>query len=260
MSEKPEKPVADSVGPEPSKSVAKRGRVFGDAEIARILQTAADLQERADARTTGTGHGLTLDDLRKVAQEAGIDPEFVDVAVAQARGPVGKRGGAILGGPHSWRFHAEVPGELSEGDRARLVQAVRSIMDEQGEVAEVYGRLEWRYDDSLGPVTIGITPGSGGTGIDVSANRGGEAGALYGLGVSFGGLGGGAAVAGMFGLVGTAAAPLAVGAMAGVSYGLIRLGWRLRSRWWERRLQRRVDEISSTVQDLVAAREDDERG
>ncbi len=227
------------------------GRQFGDAEVARILQTAVELQERSSTLAEHSAHGLTIEDLRQVAEEAGIDPRFVDIAVSDARGPVGRQSSSLLGGPQRWRFHAEIPGDLSEEDRSRLVQAVRSIMDEEGEVAEVYGRLEWRHDDSLGPVTVGISPKSGTTEIDVSANRGGEAGLLFAFGVPLGGLVGGSALAGMIGVAGTAAALPVVAAMAGVSYGLARLGWRMRSQWWERHLQRKIDQLSSTVQDIA---------
>ena len=260
MSTRPTEPTGAGSGSSPQPPVVwQRERVLGDAEVARILDTAADLQERSETIALSTGHGLTLEQLRQVAREAGIDPRFVDIAAAQGRGPVGRTRNLVLGGPQHWRFHSEVPGELSRNDRARLVHTVRSAMQEQGEVVEVYGRLEWRRDDTLGPVTIGISPKQGVTEIDVSANRRGEAGLLFGLGVPLGGLLGGSAVAGLIGVAGTGAAWPVAAAMAGVSYGLARLGWRFRSAWWERRLQQKVDDLSSTVQNLVfsASAQDD---
>jgi hypothetical protein len=162
MSEQSKRSSPASGGSERPAAVSRpRSRVFGDSEIARILRTAADLQERSDSFATRAGQGLTVEDLREVAREAGIDPRFVDIAVSQGLGPVGRLSSTVLGGPQSWRFHSEIPGDLSDEDRSRLVQAVRSVMDEEGEVADVYGRLEWRHDDQLGPVTIGISPQSG---------------------------------------------------------------------------------------------------
>ena len=49
------------------------GTRFTDEEIQRILQRAAELQERrAQARALSPSHGLTLAELREVASEAGI--------------------------------------------------------------------------------------------------------------------------------------------------------------------------------------------
>ena len=70
----------------PTLTVRPAGRQFADAEIARILQTAAELQERSSVIGEASAHGLTIEDLRQVAEEAGIDPRFVDIAVTQARG------------------------------------------------------------------------------------------------------------------------------------------------------------------------------
>jgi len=257
MSQESRRPAAEGTESERPGALSRpRGRVLGDAEIARILQTAADLQERSDAFASTSAHGLTIEDLRQVAHEAGIDPKFVDIAVNQGRGPVGRQKSLLLGGPQSWRFHSEIPGDVTEEARSRLVQAVRSVMDEKGEVAEVYGRLEWRHDDTLGPVSVGISPGSGTTEIDVSANRQGEAGLIFGLGVPAGGMLGGAVVANLIGVAGTIAALPVAAAMAGVSYGVLRLGWRMRSLWWERHLQQKIEELSSTVQDITIPVED----
>jgi hypothetical protein len=229
-------------------------KVYGEAEIARILQLAADLQERSDAIPSAPGHGLTLTDLRQVAKEAGIDPRFVDIAAARSEGLVGQRGSRLFG-RQRWHFHSEIPGNLDDGARSRLVESIRSVMNEDGEVVEVFGRLEWRHDDSLGPVSVGISENEDATMIDVSASRRGEAGFAYGFGVPAGGLLGGSVVAGMVGVAGTALAlPIAI-AMAGVSYWVVRLGWVARSSWWERHLQRKIERLSSTVQEMVLSNE-----
>jgi hypothetical protein len=238
---------------------ARVGRRFGDEEIRGILGRAADLQERSYAITRDTERGLTLEELRQVAEEAGIDPIFVDLAARDVDAPVERRESALAGGTYQWHFRTSIPGEVRDADRDRIVHAIRSTMGQKGEIADVYGRMEWSFDDSLGPVIIGIVARGGRTEIDVTAARGQEAGLLHGMGVPMGGLGGGAALAGAIGVTGPAVLPL-IAAAAAVSYGLVRTGWGLRSRWWERRLRRLVDRIASVVQEVAALPPPEERG
>jgi hypothetical protein len=80
--------------------------------------------------------------------------------------------------------------------------------------------------------------------------KSGEVGLLYGLGIPFGGVLGGAAVAALIGVSGGAALPV-VAAAGLASYGVVRVAWRARSEWWERRLRRLVERASSIAQDAV---------
>lgn len=226
------------------------GRRFGDDEINRILQTAVDLQERAGVVSDDSSRGLTLEELRQVAEEAGIDPRFVDLAASDLNAPVERRESVLAGGACSWHFRTSVDGEIRDVDRDRILHAIRSVMGQKGELADVYGRMEWSHDDGAGPVIVGISTRDGKTEIDVTAVKKTEAGMMHGLGIPFGGVFGGAAVAGLFGVSGPAAIP-AIAAMGALSYGAARLGWRLRSQWWERRLRRLVERISSIVQDVA---------
>ena len=256
MSEERKAPTeGDEVG-RSTPALRPPGRQFGDAEIARILQTAAELQERSSTVGDDSAHGLTIEDLRQVAREAGIDPRFVDIAVSDSREPLSRQGNALTGAPKSWRFRSEIPGEIRDDARDRVLLAVRSAMGETGTFADVYGRMEWSGQDDqdvLGSVVVGVSSRDGTTEIDISAKRGGETFLLFGLGVPVGGLTAGAAVANLLGLVGTAGAPLIAAGMVGVSYGVARLLWRVRSQWWERKLQQKVDHLSSAIQDIAHA-------
>jgi len=68
MSQESRRPAAEGTESERLGALSRpRGRMLGDAEIARILQTAADLQERSDAFASTSGLGLTIEDLRQWA-------------------------------------------------------------------------------------------------------------------------------------------------------------------------------------------------
>lgn len=258
MSEQREDRTGDGGQTAPAVS-GRVGRRFGDEEIRGILERAADLQARSYAITRDTERGLTLEELCQVAEEAGIDPMFIDVAARDVDAPVERRDSALAGGTYQWHFRTSIPGEIGDADRERIVHAIRSTMGQKGEIADVYGRMEWSYDDSLGPVIIGIVARDGRTEVDVTAARGQEVGLLHGMGVPMGGLGGGAALAGAIGVTGPAVLPL-IAAAAGVSYCVVRVGWGARSRWWERRLRRLVDRIASVVQDVAALPPAEEQG
>lgn len=222
-------------------------RHFGDEEISDILRRAADLQERSVQLVDGRSGGLTLEDIRQVAREAGIDPRFVDIAVANANAPVETRENKLLGGPTQWRFRTVLDGEIDDRDREEIVVEIRSVMGHAGALDDVYGRMEWTYEDGLGPVMIGITSRDGQTIVDMAARRSGEPALYFGLGVPLGGIGGGAILAGITGLTGLAALPLVAG-FGLVSYGVARAGWRFRSRTHERIYTDLVERIAMIVQ------------
>ena len=181
----------DGAPEKPKTAVARSGppgRRFGDDEISRILQTAAELEERSHALTLDSSRGLTLEELRQVAQEAGIDPRFVDVAASHLNAPVERQVSRLAGGAYMWHFQSQVDGEIRDVDRDRILQAIRSVIGQKGELADVFGRMEWSHDDGSGPVIIGISSRDGGTEIDVTATKSTEAGIVHALGISFGGI------------------------------------------------------------------------
>ncbi|MGY8778781.1 MAG: hypothetical protein ACKVIN_11725 [Longimicrobiales bacterium] len=229
---------------------ATPGRRFGDEEIERILQSAAELQLGAASVELDASRGLTLEELRQVAEEAGIDPRFIDLAAKDVDGPVERHGSGLAGGAYRWHFRTSVPGTLGDGDRERLLRAIRSVLGQKGEIVDVFGRMEWSHDDGAGPIIIGISSREGQTEIDVSAVKSTEAGMIHALGIPFGGALGGAAVAGMLGLSGGAAIP-AILVAGGASWGAARIGWKARSFWWERRLRKVIERVSSIVQDVA---------
>lgn len=227
---------------------AANARRFGDDEVRKILEAAADLQERSSAKGLGSARGLTIQELRQVAAEAGIDPHFVDIAATDIDAPMEKGDGSIIGGPDRWHFRTTLPGEIDDDDRDRILLALRSLMGHRGVHEEVYGRMEWSMNDGMGPTTIGVVSRDGTTEIDMSVNRSGEAGLLHGLGVPLGGLLIGAVSAGALSVSG----PIVIGLIGTASAGVFaatRLMWRKRSQYWDRKLRKTMQRVSSIVQE-----------
>ncbi len=244
--------MTEDANQEPESRAISRPRRFGDTEIESILKRAAELQARSGERLPGDQSGLTLDELRQIALEAGIDARFIDLAVADMNAPSDRNHDPLAGGPTRWSYQASVVGEVRDSEKDRLLQAIRSILGQRGEIAEVFGRMEWSYDDGLGPIIVGVMNREGKTEIDVTSTRSGEAGLFHGLGVPFGGILGGAGIAGALGLSGAAVLPFILGS-AGLSYVGLRAFWKYRSRWWEERLGRVVERVASVAQEVAVA-------
>lgn len=223
-------------------------RSFAEDDIHRILRKASELQERSE-RLGADSTRMTLSELRQVAKEAGIDPRFVDLAASHLDRPE-TRENPFTGGPYTWHYHTTVDGEVADEDRDQIVRTIRSIVGHQGKLEDLYGRMEWTYDDELGPLVVGVATKDGRTEIDVSALRAQEVGIFYGLGVPMIGVLGGALLSSTFGLTDLAALSAMVATSAAAYLG-VRFGWRYRARWWERRLRKIVDRLGAVVHGIA---------
>jgi hypothetical protein len=224
-------------------------RRFGDEQVRRILRDAAELQERSSVQPLDSARGLTLEELRQIAAEVGIDPGFVDLAASHADAPVERSGSRAVGAPTRWHFRTTVPGEIEQGDLDRILQVIRATLQQKGEVSEVWGRIEWSHEE-VGSTIVGISQRDGATEFDVSSVKSEEATVIHLMGVVFGGILGGAGLGAALGLSGPAVLPL-IAAMGGVSYVGARLGWKARSAWWERRLRTLTERLAGVAHEVA---------
>lgn len=238
--------------PTPAGSASPSPRRFDEEEFGLILRRAAELQERGP-EAVARHRGVTLEEMRQIAAEVGIDPVFVDRAVAQLPERWEEDRNVLVGAPYGWHLRRVVDGRVPEAELGRLLDAMRAVMKQKGEVAEVFGALEWSHDDELGPVLVRISPADGETHVEVSARRGGEAGLLYGVGVTAGTLAGGAALAEAVGLhgAGLAAAFVATGLGSWMS---VRAVWHHLSARWERKLRALADRVAGAAEEAARSR------
>ncbi len=90
-------------------------RTYSEDEAARLLKKAAKLQ---DATASSIAGGVTRDELIRIAQEAGIDPKFLELAEAQ---PESSQNQLFMG--FGEEFVYELPAEISP-------EAERQFFDE----------------------------------------------------------------------------------------------------------------------------------
>lgn len=194
-------------------------RRFSEQEFALILRRATEMKDHPDAPVHAR-HGLTLDEMKAIAQDVGIDPSLVERAVVSLGAAGSSRTQAILGGPTRLVLEHATSGTLDPERYANVVDAVRRVTGQHGETLEELGGLVWKNRGDLNQVHVVVRPEGDRTRIQLTADRdasalltwfGGVAGGLIGGGVLGGILDpatllGGAAILGGMGTAGVAVA------------------------------------------------------
>jgi hypothetical protein len=117
-------------------SVPDDRKIFNDGEIAVILQKAAELQ----AERGGRASGLSLEELRQVASEAGIEPHLVEEAVQQMRTPAPPSeppGRSRRKGQTRWEQRLELPVRLDNEAVRAVVAHLEAEFGGQGAITEL---------------------------------------------------------------------------------------------------------------------------
>jgi hypothetical protein len=158
-------------------------RRYGDDEVREIfsLATTGGAGDRSVPAESG---GLTLDDLRHVAQEAGIDPERVAQAAASldARGrpaPVRR----LLGLPIGLSRVVDLPRAPTNREWEQLISEFRTTFGVQGHATSSGGMREWSH----GNLHICVEPTEHGEQLRLGTLKG-DAMALNGVALTMGGM------------------------------------------------------------------------
>jgi len=147
-------------------------RKFSDEEFALILRKASELQD-GPGPVEGVSGGISLDEIKAIAQEVGIDPAAVDRVAAMM--PHAESEGAIsrvMGGPTKYRLEQTARGQVSEADVARLLDAVRRASGHHGKVEYGPQGFEWSTVGEVSQIYVTAVPGKDGTHLRVTADRG----------------------------------------------------------------------------------------
>ncbi|MEM6337500.1 MAG: hypothetical protein AAF752_13100 [Bacteroidota bacterium] len=128
-----------------------RYRVFNDKETSRILKRAAELQKQTKSSTRT---GLTLEEIRTIAEEAGIDPSAVLTAVAEIdhdAAVVETPSSGLWGAPTRVQQERTFPYEVSSEEMAELfVPALREAYGHSGKFEVLGQTLHWRSGGNQG--------------------------------------------------------------------------------------------------------------
>ena len=161
-----------------------RNRRYTENEFALILRKAAEIQEspREGGGAVSRG-GFSLEEIRSIADEAGIDPEAVSRAAAllgaleweERKGLAA----AIFGGPGSYHLGFEVEGRLPPAEMGRVLEVIRREAAHQGRAAEVLGGVEWKTVGEVSVISVNISPRGDSTSIQIVGDRGPAGGMIF---------------------------------------------------------------------------------
>ena len=144
-------------------------RRLSDDEVSRILRKAVELQHHAGRSGS---EGLSLQSVREIAAEIGIDPEFVNEADSALDRNQGSTMAALAGGPVRHQSWSTYDRALSEEDVRQLIDRIRAASDRQGRVEASLGTVEWKSGGATS-LAVTVTRHAAGTDVRIMADRSG---------------------------------------------------------------------------------------
>jgi hypothetical protein len=215
-------------------------RKFTDQEVGEILKRAV---EHPPPRALVKSEGLSLQELKAIGDEVGIDAVRLEDAARAVALERGNRPSRVLGAPLVLNFERKVDGELTPEDTPEILSIIRRTMGHQGDLAEVHGSLEWRAESETASRYVTISSKDGSTTISSSANLSGMAVSIYAPAGVVGG------ILSILALITAAKNGSQVGLMLGLAippvlYAILRKVYRTISNSESAKLQRVVDELA----------------
>lgn len=115
-------------------------RLFNEKDVGVILKRASEMQEA----TASTRFGLSLDELKQVAADAGIDPRHIEAAISEMDHHLPEETN-FWGGPLWVAREVIVEGTIDEIAWEEIVSESRRYFKDTGEVREWSSSREWAH-------------------------------------------------------------------------------------------------------------------
>ena len=236
-------------------------RKYRPDEIDAIVKRASEL-EVSNPTTSGS---MTIGGVEAIAREVGIAPELVRKAerslaqrtYSREHAMEAPKRNVLIGGPTRILFERLVDGELDERDYSEMVDEIRRLMKEVGQVSQLGRSFTWTLNkgsSGLRNVEIVVSVRPGKTRILVQENLNHLIGAVFG-GIG-GGMGGGGLgplmgiMLGGLGLPGVAAAVI-VPTWATLVYLTARTSYFYAVKRRDKELRRVADVLAALATDLI---------
>jgi hypothetical protein len=147
-------------------------RRYSDDELRRILYAAARSEVHAQLADHSTS-GYTIDDLRDIAAEVGIDPRAVEMAAAELVASDDSTAHSRRS-PFDHVIHEDaiIARALSDAEMRAVVMQTETVLGRVGTMREAGDWVEWR--DSKNRFYVGLARGSGQTRIRVMGDYSAE--------------------------------------------------------------------------------------
>jgi hypothetical protein len=146
-------------------------KVYGDEEVTLILHKASELA-RASSDRADSSLGLSLEDIKGVGAEVGLDPSLIERAARLVPpGAKDSRLESILGGPLQYRRDVRVSTTLTAKSSAHLLSTVRATVEEQGDGHSDASGMSWHSKTGVVQTSVTANPESDATQIRLRIDR-----------------------------------------------------------------------------------------
>lgn len=115
-------------------------KVYDSKEVRAILKIAS---ENSSKDNPDEQMGLTIEELRKLASEVGIDPEQISKAATEIEANSGILERSFWGGPFSYSTQVLVQNEITEGHWEEMLLSIREFFKSSGKVTSRNSVHEW---------------------------------------------------------------------------------------------------------------------
>ena len=113
-------------------------------------------------------HGLSLEELQRIATEVGLDPNVVAAAAAELeRGGIEEASSGFLGASRSMYIERVLPGEISEYQLHDVAAKIGESFDMVGTSGQVGRSLEWTHNSRRVDLQVTVTPRDGQTKVRI---------------------------------------------------------------------------------------------
>jgi len=234
-------------------------RRYDKDEVEEIVKRATELE----ANKTASG-AMTIGGVQALAGEVGVAPEIVRAAAESLQAPYVTPGTLAPNGTNHWVagptdlfFERVIDGELSESEYATVVEEIRRVLRNAGQVSQFGRSFSWVA--ARGPairrdLEVAVSVRRGQTRITIQENMSQLIGAVYG------GIGGGMGGGGMGPIIGVgvgalhlvgAAVVVIIPAWLGITYLTARAVYKRSSTKRARELEDLANRLDALVRDLV---------
>lgn len=126
-------------------------KIFSEDEVGHLLQLAIERQE-ADRDHVDIDHGLSLDEIQRIATEVGIDARYVQMAFLDMQAKKEKaEGPGFWGAPVTLELERTIPGHLNDHAIESMLMAIRSAnKTNRGQFEKLNHTFEWTASNSSG--------------------------------------------------------------------------------------------------------------
>ena len=115
-------------------------KLYNRKEVGSILKKAA---EKSSTDGSDMAIGLSIEELKQIASETGIDPEQIAQAAAEIDVASGTSEPTFWGGPFSFNNQVLAEGEISSAQWEEMLISIRKFFQSKGEVTTRGSVFEW---------------------------------------------------------------------------------------------------------------------